>query len=92
MNFTVSSGSTGLAKLSESVIGSATTPGKKKTKYAYYLSDGVSRFYNSVARAVWKSAKYTKKFCERELELFHKEIEQEWLGKINYLLREIGEE
>lgn len=65
---------------------------EEKTKYAYYLSDGVSRFYNSVARAVWKSAKYTKKFCERELDRFHKEIEQEWFDKINYLLREIGED
>ena len=64
---------------------------EKKYTYAYYLSDGVGRFYRDVARATWKAGKYTKQFCERELDAFHKAIEQEWLGKIDYLLRQVGD-
>lgn len=66
---------------------------KLVNKYAYYIEgDKLKRFYNHVARATWKAGKYTKKSCERELEAFHKAIEQEWLGKIDYLLRQIGGE
>ena len=65
---------------------------EKKYSYAYYLSDGVGRFYRDVARATWKSGKYTKQFCERELDAFHKAIEQEWLSKIDYLLRQVGDD
>ncbi len=62
-------------------------------KYAYYIDgDKLKRFYRHVARATWKAGKYTKKFCERELDAFHKAIEQEWLGKIDYLLRQTGVE
>lgn len=62
-------------------------------KYAYYIDgEKLKRFYNHVARATWKAGKYTKQFCERELDAFHKAIEQEWLGKIDYLLRQIGDE
>ena len=64
-----------------------------KYKYAYYLKpESVARFYRYVARATWKAGKFRKKFCERELDRFHKEIEQEWFDKINYLLHEIGED
>ena len=61
-------------------------------KYAYYIdpdSAGLRRFYKNVARATWKAGKYTKQFCERELERFHKEIAKEWQSKVNYLLRQI---
>ena len=59
-------------------------------KYAYYIdSDNLKRFYKHVARATWKAGKYTKKFCEEELNRFHKEIEEEWKSKVNYLLRQI---
>ena len=62
-------------------------------KYAYYIDgDKLKRFYRHVARATWKAGKYTKQFCERELDAFHKAIEQEWLGKIDYILRQFGEE
>ena len=61
-------------------------------KYAYYIDgDKLKRFYRHVARATWKAGKYTKQFCERELDAFHKAIEQEWLGKIDYLLRQIDD-
>ena len=63
------------------------------TKYAYYVdSDSLRRFYRNVASATWKAGKYTSKFCERELDAFHKAIEQEWFGKIDYLLRQLGED
>ena len=62
-------------------------------KYAYYIDgDKLKRFYRHVARATWKAGKYTKQFCERELDAFHKSIGQEWLGKIDYLLRQIGDD
>lgn len=62
-------------------------------KYAYYIdADGLKRFYNHVVRATWKSGKYTKQDAERELDAFHKAIEQEWLGKMDYLLRQLGED
>lgn len=64
---------------------------KSVYKYAYYFSDGIGRFYRDVARATWKAGKYTKQFCERELDAFHEAIEQEWLGKIDYLLRQVGD-
>lgn len=55
-------------------------------KYAYYIDgDNLKRFYRHVARATWKAGKYTKQFCERELDAFHKAIEQEWFGKIEKL-------
>ena len=63
---------------------------EKKYSYAYYIKpDSVARFYRDVARATWKAGKYTKQFCERELERFHKEIAEEWQSKINYLLRQV---
>lgn len=65
---------------------------EKKYSYAYYIntdSASLRRFYNSIARATWRAGKYTKKFCEEELDRFHKEISEEWQGKINYLLRQI---
>lgn len=65
---------------------------EKKYSYAYYIntdSASLRRFYNSIARATWKAGKYTKKFCEEELNRFHKEIEEEWKSKVNYLLRQI---
>ena len=66
---------------------------EKKYSYAYYINpESVGRFYRHVARATWKAGKYTKQFCERELDAFHKAIEQEWLGKIDYLLRQTGDE
>lgn len=66
---------------------------EEKTKYAYYLKpESVAYFYNSVARATLKAGKFRKRFCKDELDSFHKEIEQEWFDKINYLLREIGED
>lgn len=62
-------------------------------KYAYYIDgDNLKRFYRHVARATWKAGKYTKKFCEEELNRFHKAIEQEWLGKMDYLLHQLGED
>lgn len=61
-----------------------------RKKYAYYInSDNLERFYRHVARATWKAGKYTKQFCERELERFHKEISEEWQSKINHLLRQM---
>ena len=66
---------------------------EKKYSYAYYIKpDSVARFYRDVARATWKAGKYTKQFCERELERFHKEIAQEWNEKISYLLRQLGDD
>lgn len=68
-------------------------PDKEKLvyKYAYYTDiDRLKRFYDHVARATWKSGKYTKRYAERELELFHKAIEQEWSDKIAYLSNQIG--
>ena len=60
------------------------------TKYAYYVDpDSLRRFYRDVARATWKAGKYTSKFCESELWHFHKEIEEEYRGKISYLLRQV---
>jgi|GEM_PF-3971537 len=60
------------------------------TKYAYYVDlDSLRRFYRNVSRATWKAGKYTSKFCERELDRFHKEIDEEWKSKINYLLRQV---
>ena len=64
---------------------------ENKYTYAYYLnheSSGLRRFYNQVARATWKSGKYTSRFCEEELRRFHKDIEAEWKGKISYLLKQ----
>jgi ferredoxin len=63
---------------------------EKKYSYAYYIKpESVARFYRHVARATWKAGKYTKQFCERELEHFHNEIAQEWKDKVGYLLRQI---
>lgn len=59
-------------------------------KYAYYIdADGLKRFYNHVVRATWKSGKYTKQDCEREIDAFHRAIEQEWKNKIEYLLKNL---
>lgn len=63
---------------------------KTVKKYAYYINEeSIGRFYRYVARAAWYAGKYTSKFCERELERFHKEITEEWNDKISYLLRQI---
>ncbi|MBQ6297137.1 MAG: ferredoxin [Selenomonadaceae bacterium] len=67
-------------------------PDKEKMieKYAYYIDgDNSKRFYRRVARTACKDGKYTSQFCERELDRFHKEIEEEWKSKINYLLRQV---
>ena len=67
---------------------------EKKYSYAYYIkAESAARFYRRLARAVWKSEKVIgKQDVEREINRFHNKVEDEWRDKINYLLREIGEE
>lgn len=63
---------------------------KLVNKYAYLVSfEKAKKFYRQVARATWKAGKYTSKFCEEELNKFHREIENEWKDKISYLMRQI---
>lgn len=64
---------------------------KKKYSYAYYIkAESAARFYRHLARAVWKSEKVIgKQDVERELNRFHREIEDEWKIKIKYLLNQI---
>ena len=63
---------------------------KTVKKYAYYIdNEKLQRFYSKVARATWKAGKYTSKFCEEELNKFHREIEEEYKSKVKYLLNQI---
>ncbi|WP_294160417.1 ferredoxin [uncultured Selenomonas sp.] len=58
-------------------------------RYSYSLTRAIEAFKRDVARKTWKYGKYTKQDATREIDAFTRELQKEWEGKIQRLLREI---